>query len=639
MARTDTPLRSASTHRARLAVAVAAVVTLTATLLPITAANAAPGTWQARADAPFARQESSYVNLNGKLHLLGDVKTHHVYDPTNNSWATKAAMPVKVDHVQAVATGGKIYMIGGLQSWPAGDVGNVQIYNPATDSWSAGTPMPADRTRGAGAVAVRNGKIYYAGGLHGGTAVAMFDEYDPATDEWTALPDMPRAREHFHSAVAGGKLWAVGGRQGPINTMISPTDAYNFSTGSWQTGFAEIPTERGGFSVGVSGDELIVFGGEGGGIHPEVEGYDVSDDDWRTLTSMATPRHGMQVAECGGAFYIATGGTAQGGGSASLKHDVFRLNQGDGCGAPPPPECTGDDDPALDEDDDGFSNADEIDNGTDPCDDESTPPDRDGDGTSDKNDPDDDGDGKPDPKDPFAIDPDNGTTTSVPVALDWSGPAGGLADTGFTGLMKNGTTNYLKQFNPSKVSVGSSLTIDGVHGGDAFRTMNSQRFAFQLGVMPAASKFTASVRIVEPFDGLTPRKGQSMGLFVGRGSQSSYVKLVTQGNAGGQVGLTKELKDRLRSRFNRALAMPGPDSVDLFLTINPNRGTIKGSFIATQGGVASKRTKLSTPIPIPASWYDGSKPLAVGIISTSRGPGPKFPATWDSFEVVGGNGG
>jgi N-acetylneuraminic acid mutarotase len=635
--------------RFRLTVAVLAITTLMAALLPTAFAGSSDGSWEQLADANVARQEASYVNAGNKLYLMGWAKATHVYNPKTDSWVVRAAMPIKLDHMQAVTVGGKIYMMGGLTTWPDGDVDTVYIYDPGANAWTQGASFPAGRGRGASGIAVRDGKIYVAGGLHGGTAVPWVDVYDPATDSWSSLPDMPRAREHFHAAIVGGKLWAIGGRQGPINTTVGQTDAFNFSTGTWETGFAQIPTQRGGYGVGVSGDEIIVFGGEGGGTaHAEVEAYDVSEDSWRSLTSMPVPRHGIQVAECGGAFYIATGGTKQGGGGATTYHDVFRLTDGAGCGTAtttttttttPPPVCTGADNAALDEDGDGFDNADEIDNGTDPCDEGSTPPDNDGDGNSDRNDADDDNDGKPDVTDAFAIDADNGTSTDVPVSMSWSGPDGGIAGTGFTGLMKNGSTNYQQQYNAAKVTLGSSLTIDGVPPGDAYKLLNNQRFGFQLGVMPTAGKFTASTTLEDPFGGLSPAPGQSMGLFVGTGSQSGYVKLVAQGDTGGRINLTKEIKDALVKRSRHALAMPGPDSVELFLTINPVAGTVKGSFVATIGGVAGPRTKLSKPIPIPASWYDGSKALAVGIISTSRGSGAPFPATWGSLEVVGGNGG
>ena len=81
------------------------------------------------------------------------------------------------------------------------------------------------------------------------------------------------------------------------------------------------------------------------------------------------------------------------------------------------PNCTRADDPNLDEDADGFDNADELDNATDPCSIADVPPDADGDLTSNLNDPDDDNDGIADTADPFAVDPANGLLhdTSCPV--------------------------------------------------------------------------------------------------------------------------------------------------------------------------------------------------------------------------------
>jgi hypothetical protein len=315
----------------RIASAAAAIVLSSALLPPASAQVAAPESWEALANALSKRQEASYVELDGKLHLIGWSKGHHVYDPAADTWSKKAGLPLRMNHIQAVAVGGRIYVVGGLTSWPDGDVDTVYIYDPSNNSWSQGAAMPTGRGRGAGATVVHGGKIYYAGGLHDGLVVPWFDVYDPAAEAWSSLPDMPRPREHFHGGVVDGRLWATGGRMGPINSTISETDAFDFSTGQWQTGFAPIPTERGGFGVGTTSDELIVFGGEGGGIHPEVEAYDPANDSWRPLADMATPRHGIQVAECGGAFYIATGATGQGGGNASIHHDVFRLSEGTGC--------------------------------------------------------------------------------------------------------------------------------------------------------------------------------------------------------------------------------------------------------------------------------------------------------------------
>ena len=90
-------------------------------------------------------------------------------------------------------------------------------------------------------------------------------------------------------------------------------------------------------------------------------------------------------------------------GGATTSHGAITVFEPNDFGGGGPP-CTGADDPALDEDGDGFNNADEIDNGTNPCSAADVPPDCDGDNISNLNDPDDDNDGQPDTSDPFAID-------------------------------------------------------------------------------------------------------------------------------------------------------------------------------------------------------------------------------------------
>ncbi len=163
--------------------------------------------------------------------------------------------------------------------WPGPASAQVYIYDPATNSFTQGAPMPPGRERGAGGVAVHQGKIYYAGGLNGGFAKPWFDVYDPAANTWTQLPNMPVARDHFQAQVANGKFWVTGGRDTAINSTITSTIAYDFSTGTWQTGFAPLPTARGGFASAVLGDEILVIGGEGGGTtFNTVEAYNTTTE-------------------------------------------------------------------------------------------------------------------------------------------------------------------------------------------------------------------------------------------------------------------------------------------------------------------------------------------------------------------------
>src|SRR5690606_26447612 len=100
---------------------------------------------------------------------------------------------------------------------------------------------------------------------------------------------------------------------------------------------------------------------------------------------------------------------------ASNKIVVFEPTDYDGGTGVP---CLGYDDPELDEDGDGFSNADEIANGSDPCNPAEVPADHDGDKLSDLWDPDDDNDGIADVADPFARDYYNGALEQLPIEFE-----------------------------------------------------------------------------------------------------------------------------------------------------------------------------------------------------------------------------
>ena len=55
------------------------------------------------------------------------------------------------------------------------------------------------------------GKLYVFGGWDGARFVATVYEYDPGRDAWTARTPMPTARGFAGAAVAGGKVYVVGG--------------------------------------------------------------------------------------------------------------------------------------------------------------------------------------------------------------------------------------------------------------------------------------------------------------------------------------------------------------------------------------------------------------------------------------------
>ena len=301
--------------------------------------------------------------------------------------------------------------------------------------------------------------------------------------------------------------------------------------------------------------------------------------------------------------------------------------------------------PNADSDGDGFKNSDEQANGTDPCSAASKPADADGDNISDKTDPDDDNDGQSDQVDPFALDPKNGTTTKLPKSLTFENETGGtnpggILDLGFTGLMTNGTSDYQSLFDPQNIIPGGAagvLTVESIPAGDAYTTNNTQQNGFQFGANVAAETqpFTAHTQISGPFAGIKPQNFQAMGAFIGTGDQDNYLKIVTTANGGnGGIEVLKEVggaPDGKTYGPADGVNILGKDAVDLYLTVNPTNNTVQPSY-SVNGGA---KKNLGNPVAIPASWL-GPKALAVGVISTSNGPGPEFPATWKFLQIVSG---
>jgi len=303
--------------------------------------------------------------------------------------------------------------------------------------------------------------------------------------------------------------------------------------------------------------------------------------------------------------------------------------------------CSGAYDLSLDEDGDGYSNADEIDNGTNPCSAASKPPDNDGDLISDLNDPDDDNDGIDDWNDLFAIDPDNGTTTTPPLfyGLFNNDPGTGFFGVGFTGLMANGQ-NYQDLYNDDNIVAGGAsglFTIVNVMDGDAIGTLNTQKDAFQFGinVNESTGPFTVRSRLSSPFfNGQTPQNSQSQGMYIGTGDQDNYLKIVlnaNSGNGGIQV-LLEDAGSVLEAIQFTPSGILGATYIDLYLSIDPDAGIVQPKYSVDGGAVIS----LGSPIALSGDLLaavQGSPAMAVGLIATSNGAAP-FTATWDFIAVV-----
>ncbi len=315
------------------------------------------------------------------------------------------------------------------------------------------------------------------------------------------------------------------------------------------------------------------------------------------------------------------------------------------CYSPGDPEY----DPLADYDGDGFTNEDEIANGTNPCSGGSSPNDNDGDFISDLTDIDDDNDGIPDLLDAYAIDANNGTQTNLPILYPfWNNdPGTGFFGLGFTGLMldPSGSTDYLTQFDETQLSFGGAggkATIDAVTPDDALLALNTQLNAFQFGVNVDSSSpaFTVHSRINSPFfNGNPPLNGQSYGIFIGDGDQDNYLKVaLMDGSTSGQApyGFEATLESSGAIITNTKFDVTDlllSSSIDVYINVDTQANTAQPYYSLDSGETV---VSLGSPINLPSSFLDASdnQGLAVGIISTSGNSATPYAATWDFMNVT-----
>ena len=284
------------------AMAKALVLIVVATL-----ASGAAG-WQKRAPMPLPRSEVAAAPFRGAVAVLGGFspgrtsKRADLYLPKRNRWRALPDLPVASNHAMAASAGGKLYVVGGY--------GGTQPFLRTTlefdgKRWRRLAPLPQGRA--AAAAAIVDGKLYVVGGVAPTGLAEMAYVLDLQTGTWATIPG-PSPREHLAAIAAAGRVYALGGRLGGVDSNLATFEAYTPATGRWET-LAPIPEARGGSGLAIADGLLVSVGGEG----PDnttigtVYGYDLAGGSWRRLPDLPTPRHGLAVVGIRGKVYAIGG--------------------------------------------------------------------------------------------------------------------------------------------------------------------------------------------------------------------------------------------------------------------------------------------------------------------------------------------
>ncbi|OTA81835.1 hypothetical protein M434DRAFT_54187, partial [Hypoxylon sp. CO27-5] len=266
-------------------------------------------------------------NASNDQAAIPSTNTFEAYSFREKSWKSLPRIPKAFTHINAAAVNGKIYLLGGLTGDGVDKVWRSSpdcfVYDPSKAEWTALPPMPEGQGRGASAVGISGNTVYLAGGLErlelteNGTQKSfdIVTAYDANTGMWTTLPNLPAPRDHVGGAIIDRTLYVVGGRDnGQLNVRNTTWTLDLDAPSKGWVAKAEMPTGRGGLSIGVIGNYIATFGGEGNpapnsnGVYNETEVYDVKRDMWFKLPAMPHPRHGTVAASIHGRIYIPGGG-------------------------------------------------------------------------------------------------------------------------------------------------------------------------------------------------------------------------------------------------------------------------------------------------------------------------------------------
>ncbi len=252
-------------------------------------------TWTTKAAMATARTSPTATLLpNGKVLVTGGVtntstylQTAELYNPATNTWTAAGTMTGGVGRTRHTATllgNGKVLVVGGSTNGTA-STATASLYDPSANTWSATTGAPTTGRFYHSATLLTTGKVLIAGGVNSGTTSSSSAElYDPATNSFTATPAMPAVRQqHTDTRLATGKVLLAGG-VGSSASSIATTAIYDPTANTWTSGASMASTRKGHQAALLSDGTVVAFGGvDGTTYRTNEETYNPTSNTWSVV--------------------------------------------------------------------------------------------------------------------------------------------------------------------------------------------------------------------------------------------------------------------------------------------------------------------------------------------------------------------
>lgn len=151
---------------------------------PLYAYDPDTNVWVAKADMPTPRCAAGTAVVNNRIYVVGGLlngaccsaytTTNEEYDPSTDTWRSRAPMTVSSYNLKAEGLNGQLYVVGGF-NWSTLHQHLLRVYNPAMNIWQDEAPMAQGRE--APAVGLLDGKLFVLGG--NGADLTSVEIYTP----------------------------------------------------------------------------------------------------------------------------------------------------------------------------------------------------------------------------------------------------------------------------------------------------------------------------------------------------------------------------------------------------------------------------------------------------------------------------
>ena len=207
------------------------------------------------------------VPVQGRLYVLGgsdSLNSHnemYAFLPGsggNGTWIRRASLPRPLALPGAASLGDSVIITAGGVTSLGYATGQCFRYHISQDRWDTLPPLPQARI--AGGLVAQGGKLFLLGGLDS-TSLAFTStifQYDPTTDQWQTRRTLlaPMAFNHQSIASDGSLIYLVGGGAGvslwPGSHLVQAWNPANDSL-KWETSLPE--------TVGVQSTCYVAYGG------------------------------------------------------------------------------------------------------------------------------------------------------------------------------------------------------------------------------------------------------------------------------------------------------------------------------------------------------------------------------------------